>query len=44
MTLRTVATGTLLALALLVVVFAFDLVLLLFGAVLIAVVLNGLAA
>jgi predicted PurR-regulated permease PerM len=42
MTLRTVATGTLLALAALVVVFAFDLALLLFGAVLIAVVLHGL--
>lgn len=44
MTLRTVATGTLMALALLVVVFAFDLVLLLFAAVLIAVVLSGLTA
>ena len=44
MTLRTVATGTLLTLALLVVVFAFDLALLLFGAVLIAVVLSGLTA
>lgn len=43
MRLRTVATGILLALAALVVVFAFDLVLLLFGAVLIAVVLHGLA-
>jgi predicted PurR-regulated permease PerM len=42
MTLRTAATGTLLALAALVVVFAFDLALLLFGAVLIAVVLHGL--
>jgi len=44
MTLRTVATGTLLALALLIIVFAFDLALLLFGAVLIAVVLHGAAA
>src|SRR5512139_2581642 len=44
MTLRTFATGTLLAAALLVVVFAFDLALLLFGAVLIAVVLSGLTA
>lgn len=44
MTLRTVATGTLLAFALVVVVFAFDLALLLFGAVLIAVVLSGLTA
>lgn len=43
MTLRTVVTGSLLAAALLVVVFAFDLALLLFAAVLLAVVLNGLA-
>lgn len=43
MTLRTVATSTLLALAALIVVFAFDLVLLLFAAVLIAVVLDGSA-
>jgi predicted PurR-regulated permease PerM len=43
MTLRTVATSTLLAFAALVVVFAFDLVLLLFAAVLIAVVLDGTA-
>ena len=44
MTLRTVATSTLLAFALLVVVFAFDLALLLFAAVLVAVVLHGLAS
>jgi predicted PurR-regulated permease PerM len=43
MTLRTVVTSTLLAFAALVVVFAFDLVLLLFAAVLIAVVLDGTA-
>jgi predicted PurR-regulated permease PerM len=43
MTLRTVLTGTLLLLALLVIVFAFDLALLLFAAVLIAVVLSGAA-
>jgi predicted PurR-regulated permease PerM len=41
MNLRTAATGTLLILALLIVVFAFDLALLLFGAILIAVVLHG---
>jgi predicted PurR-regulated permease PerM len=44
MTLRTVATSILLAAAALVVVFAFDLALLLFAAVLIAVVLHGASA
>ena len=44
MTTRTVVTGTLLALALAIVLFAFDLALLLFAAVLLAVVLNGVAS
>src|SRR5512134_1260310 len=44
MTLRTVVTGTLLALALVVLVFAFDLALLLFAAVLLAVILHGTAS
>jgi predicted PurR-regulated permease PerM len=43
MTLRTVVTSTLLAFAALVIVFAFDLALLLFAAVLVAVVLDGAA-
>ena len=43
MALRTIVTGSLLAIALLVLVFAFDLALLLFAAVLLAVVLHGLA-
>ncbi|HET9025193.1 MAG TPA: AI-2E family transporter [Burkholderiaceae bacterium] len=43
MILRTVVTGSLLALALVVIVFAFDLALLLFAAVLLAVVLHGAA-
>jgi predicted PurR-regulated permease PerM len=44
MTTRTVVTGSLLALALAIVLFAFDLALLLFAAVLLAVVLHGVAS
>jgi predicted PurR-regulated permease PerM len=43
MALRTIVTGSLLAIALLVIVFAFDLALLLFAALLLAVVLHGIA-